>query len=105
MELNKLEQKALEDAASVVEMLRTDGFEKVIRPWLLAKKQESFPDPTNFKNDEEFTYAAKYASVYKQVIGELLGHLQSYGNTFETLTQKKGKPVPRVGEVTPEGVK
>lgn len=105
MEFNKLEQKAFEDAASVVEMLKTDGFEKVIQPWLIAKKQESFPDPTNFNNDEEYLYAAKYASIYKKVIGEIIGQLQSYNNTFETLSQKKIKPVQRVGQVVSEEVR
>lgn len=48
------------------------GWVQVVRPFLLDKLNQSFPDPVSFKKEEEFLYAAKTASVFKKVIAELL---------------------------------
>ena len=44
----------------------------MFKPFLEAKLNQSFPDPAQFKNEEEFTYAAKVASVFKKVCAEIL---------------------------------
>jgi len=38
----------------------------------MDKLNQSFPDPSQFKDEVEFTYAAKTTAVYKKVISELL---------------------------------
>ena len=49
------------------------GWSQVVRPFLVNKLNQSFPDPSQFKKEEEFLYAAKTASVFKKVIAEILG--------------------------------
>lgn len=100
--LNKTEQQVIKIAADVVEMKNSKGFKEVFEPWLLSKLRESFPDPTQFKSDEEFIYAAKYASIYKKVIGEVLAFMTQHEENFQTLTQKKDKPAVRIGDMIPE---
>ena len=53
-------------------MANSRGFQEVYRPFLLEKLNQSFPDPADFKKEDEFNYAAKTASVFKKVIAELL---------------------------------
>jgi LPS O-antigen subunit length determinant protein (WzzB/FepE family) len=48
------------------------GWKQVVLPFLVNKLNQSFPDPSEFKKEDEFTYAAKTASVFKKVIAELL---------------------------------
>lgn len=48
----------------------------MLKPWLEERRSKSFPDPTDFKTDKEFAYAAMTASVFKKVIQELLHYLE-----------------------------
>lgn len=48
----------------------------MLKPWLEERRSKSFPDPTDFKSQKEFTYAAMTASVFKKVIQELLHYLE-----------------------------
>ena len=70
------------------------GFKQVLRPWLLEKLNQSFPDPSGFKDDNEFTYAAKVTSVFKKVVSELIDWFDMHKREAEFL-EKKEK-----GEVT-----
>lgn len=38
----------------------------------MDRLNQSFPDPLEFKSDEDYLYAAKTASIFKKVIAELL---------------------------------
>lgn len=59
---------------------------------------QSFPDPTQFKDDNEFNYAAKTASVFKKVVAELLGWVEQHRENVEYLKKKeKGELVDEVG--------
>jgi len=53
------------------------------------KLNQSFPDPSAFKKEEEFIYAAKTSSVFKKVIAELLGWVDSQIETAKVLRKKK----------------
>jgi hypothetical protein len=53
-------------------MAESQGFKVWFRPFLEAKLNQAFPDPSQFKKEEEFTYAAKTTSIFKKVIAELL---------------------------------
>lgn len=55
----------------------------------MDKLNQSFPDPTEFKLEEEFTYAAKTASVFKKVIAEILGWVEQQKETVKTLEKKE----------------
>ena len=59
-----------------------------MRPFLEAKLNQSFPDPSQFTSDEDFLYAAKTSAVYKKVIAELLMWVESNGNQADFLEKK-----------------
>lgn len=66
-----------------------------MRPLLVDKLNQSYPDPSHFKKEEEFVYAAKTASVLKKVISELIVEIESYKAQAEKLRRKV------LGEVNP----
>lgn len=41
-------------------------------PLLMAKRDQAYPDPLQFKKDDEFLYAAKAASIFKKVVAEII---------------------------------
>ena len=53
-------------------MAESEGYQEQLKPWLEAKLNQSFPDPSTFTKEEEFVYAAKVASVFKKVVAEIL---------------------------------
>ena len=77
-------------------MAETEGYKQVLRPWLQDKLNQSFPDPTQFDNDEKFLYAARMASVFKKVMGELLQFIDMKVEEAKALEAKKKdrKPDP-----------
>ena len=70
--LTKEEQQALKEARLVWKMSETEGFKEICRPWLETRLNQSFPDPSKFKDEREFFYAAAMASTFKKVIAEIL---------------------------------
>lgn len=44
----------------------------------MDKVRLSFPDPSQFKDEHEFNYAAMTASVFKKVLMEWIGWLESH---------------------------
>lgn len=42
----------------------------------MAKRDQSFPDPSQFNGEKEFYHASVSASMFKKVIGELLQYLE-----------------------------
>jgi hypothetical protein len=48
----------------------------VLKPYLEAKRDQSFPDPSAFKEEKDFLYAAKVASVFKKVCAEIIGYIE-----------------------------
>ncbi len=44
----------------------------MLKPYLEAKRDQSFPDPSKFKNEDEFLYAAKVTSVFTKTVAEIL---------------------------------
>lgn len=95
--LSRQEELALKQAADVVETTKTKGYTEIIEPFLLGKLNQSFPDPTQFKDDKEFLYAAKYASVYKKVVREIMDFIGKHDDALAALTAKKDKPEARLG--------
>ena len=59
-----------------------------MKPWLTDKLNQSFPDPSKFTKEEEFVYAAKVASVFKKVVAEILGYVESEINQAKYLRKK-----------------
>ncbi len=67
-----------------------------MRPYLLDKLNQSFPDPSKFVKEEEFVYAAKVTSVFKKVVAEFLGWIDQQITTAKYLSDKKeGKVVEK----------
>ncbi len=75
-------------------MSETKGFSQVLKPYLLEKLNQSFPDPSAFKKEEEFTYAAKTTSVYKKVIVELLQWIDMQIEQAKHLEKKERGELP-----------
>ena len=71
------------------ETLSSKGWQNVIKPLLESKRDQSFPDPSQFTDDAQFNYAAKTTSIYKKVIQELLVELEKYGQAATYLRQKE----------------
>lgn len=55
----------------------------------MDKLNQSFPDPSKFTKEEEFVYAAKMASIFKKVIAELLGWVESEITAAKAYEAKK----------------
>ena len=63
----------------------------MFQPFLTAKLNQSFPDPSKFTKEEEFVYAAKVTSVFKKVIAEILGWVEEQKAMAEKLENKRKK--------------
>ncbi|HEX9504122.1 MAG TPA: hypothetical protein VF974_07475 [Patescibacteria group bacterium] len=88
------EEQALTESQWITEMANSQGYEKVFKPFLIAKRDQSFPDPVSFTKDEEFVYAAKVASVFKKVCAEILLWVEQQKEQSLALeAKKKGKGV------------
>ncbi len=71
---------------------QSEGYKEVVRPFLEARRDQSFPDPQKFLKEEEFVYAAKVTSVFKKVVAELIGWIDSQAEAATKLEEKaKGK--------------
>jgi hypothetical protein len=66
----------------------------MLKPYLTEKLNQSFPDPSAFTKEEEFTYAAKTASVFKKVCAEILMWVEGHEKQVEHLEKKQN------GEIT-----
>ena len=64
----------------------------------MDKLNQSFPDPSGFKNTEEFTYAALAASSFKKVVAELLGWVDAQTIVIKDLTKKQKEESLGIGE-------
>lgn len=87
------EEQALTESQWISEMVSTQGYEKVFKPYLIAKRDQSFPDPTQFTSSpdpkEAFIYAATVASVFKKVCAELLLWIDQQVEQAKVLEEKK----------------
>lgn len=82
----------------LLDLTGSSGYKQALKPWLEEKRSKSYPDPTDFKSVEEFTYAAQVASVYKKVIAELLHYLENEIPTIvKDLNNKEKGEVPDFG--------
>ena len=73
----------------------------MVRPFLMDKINQSFPDPSAFKTKEDWEYAAMVASVFKKVGSEFINWLESNRETMAFLRKKKEgkvKDIWKVGE-------
>ena len=72
---------------------------EVVKPSLVERLNQSFPDPSQFKKEEEFVYAAKTASILKKVIVELLAYFEQHKAQAVHLRKKKDQVDPfKIGE-------
>lgn len=91
MKLTEQEEIVLKQDSQIWAMAETDGFKQVLRPWLEQKMNQSFPDPSEFKKQEEFTYAALTASCFKKVIAEFLRFIDEKITEAKFLDDKRRK--------------
>ena len=71
----------------------------MLKPYLEERQTKSYPDPTEFKSEKEFLYAAELASVFKKVIAELLHYLE-----VEVPDRVKSLEAKKKGEVKDFGI-
>ena len=91
--LSKEEELARKQAILIKEMCQSEGWQQVLQPWLVAKRDQSFPDPASFEDKEKFLYAATVSSLFKKVVAELLMFVEEQEQTLKALNKKKyGKP-------------
>jgi hypothetical protein len=62
-----------------------------LKPLLEAKLNQSFPDPSAFTSEKDFTYAALTASVFKKVIAEIMMYFEASKEAYKQLQGKKFK--------------
>ena len=97
--LSKEEQLALKQARQVKQMTNSEGWAQVVRPYLMERLNQTFPDPSQFKEMSEYNYAAITASLFKKVIAELLGWIDAQNQVITTLEKKeKGEHAFNIGE-------
>ena len=89
MQLSKEEELALKEGREITAMSEMKGWQEYLEPWLKAKRDQSFPDPSQFDSEEKFAYAAKTASVFKKVVAEILLYVENQKSIFNELTEKK----------------
>ena len=70
-------------------MSQHKGWVEVLKPWLEAKRDQSFPDPQSFTKEEDFTYAAKITSIYKKVIQEIINEIDQKITEAKYFRQKE----------------
>jgi hypothetical protein len=66
-----------------------------------VKRDQSFPDPAQFKSEKEFNYAALTASVFKKVVQEILLFVEDQRKLGEQLEDKKSDKIQnkfKIGE-------
>ena len=62
-----------------------------LKPLLEDKLNQSFPDPSQFKEEKEFMYAAMTASVFKKVIAEIIMYFEASKEVAKRVQGKKFK--------------
>ena len=87
--LSKEEQLALKQARLVVNLLESEGWNQVVRPFLMDKINQSFPDLAHFKDEREFLYASMAASAFKKVGTEFINWLESNRDVVKHLRKKE----------------
>jgi len=70
--LTEIEREDLKKCYLLKEMFENRGYTNVYKRLLEERRDQSFPDPSAFKNEKEFLHAATTASLFKKVIAELL---------------------------------
>lgn len=55
----------------------------------MDKLNQSFPDPAQFKKEEEFIYAAKMSSVFKKVVSEIINWVELHKDEAKRLKEKE----------------
>jgi len=88
--LSEQEKKVLQEGELLLQLKNSRGWQEGLKPLLEAKRDQSFPDPSKFKTEDKFLYAAKVASVFKKVVAEIIGYVeQGVPYTVERLRKKQ----------------
>lgn len=86
--LSPQEQELFKESGQIVAMVQSEGWAQVLRPFLETKLNQSFPDPTEFQDDDGFLYAAKTASIFKKVVAEILNWVEGHEIRLAALQKK-----------------
>ena len=73
-------------------MVESQGYSQVLKPYLLEKLNQSFPDPTKIDGqarEAQWLYECKVVSIFKKVVLELLAVMDGYVEEAKALEKKK----------------
>jgi hypothetical protein len=91
MKLSNQDKQILKQATALKELAEHPGWVEYLKPKLQDKLNQSFPDPSRFESEKEFTYAALTASVFKKVIAEILMYFEANEQAYKDIQKKKFK--------------
>lgn len=89
MKLSSQDKKALQQAEAIRDLTLMPGWADHLKPWLEVKLNQSFPDPSQFKDEQEFLYAAKVSAVFKKVTAEILMYVEQQVQAHNEIHKKK----------------
>lgn len=91
MKLSKQDKEMLKQSGAIKDLVNSTGWTEYLKPLLQDKLNQSFPDPSQFTSEKDFTYAALTASVFKKVIAELMMYFEANEQMYKDLQTKKFK--------------
>ena len=89
MPLTKQEQEDLQRALTVAELSRHKGWVEWLKPLLVSRRDQAFPDPQSFDSDRKFYHAAVVSSALKKATAEILMAVEDMAQVAETLQKKE----------------
>ena len=96
--LSEQEEKQLSEDRFLLELVNHRAWGEILKPWLEARRSQSYPDPSEFKTEKDFYHAAVTASMFKKVIAELLHYLEiEVPGRIKALEDKKKNKQPDFG--------
>ena len=87
--LNKQEREALKQGEQLMQLLDSQGWQEVLKPWLEAKLKNSWLDPRKVKEQDKFFYEYVVAWGFAQASSEILHFLEEKKSETQALRDKK----------------
>ena len=96
MQLTKEEQSLLKQGSQLKQLAETEGWSKVLLPFLRLKLQHSWVDPREGANEEEFMRRYNLAFAFAKVSQEIIDFIEKGIEESEALTKKAKGEVKNV---------
>jgi len=101
VKLDQGESARQKQGYQVKQLVKSEGWQEVLLPWLQDKIRNSWVDPRSFKDDVEYAYAMKTAWAWAKASEEILAFTEKMVEEAEALTKKeKGLLIDKLREST-----